>query len=105
MHYPEPIHLTDAYAPLGLAEGTLPECERLARRICSLPLFPGMSDTELERVGDAVLGFTQEQGASAVDEADGRSGDNLERVTVGHHAAADGAVIPPPARGRENGRG
>ena len=105
VHYPEPIHLTDAYAPLGLTEGTLPECERLARRICSLPLFPGMSDDDLQRVGDAVLEFMQEQSPSAVDGANGRFGGNLESVTVGHHAAADGAVIPPPARGRENGRG
>ena len=64
-----------------------------------------MSDAELQRVSDAVLGFAQEQGASAVDEADGRFGDNLEAVTAGHQAAADGDVIPPPARGHENGRG
>ncbi|HUH79963.1 MAG TPA: DegT/DnrJ/EryC1/StrS family aminotransferase [Solirubrobacteraceae bacterium] len=105
VHYPQPIHLTDAYAPLGLAEGTLPECERLATRICSLPLFPGMSDAEIERVGESVLSFAQDRGAPPVDEANGRFGDNLERVTAGHHAAADGAIIPPPARGRENGRG
>ncbi len=105
VHYPDPIHMTDAYAPLGLAAGTLPECERLAGRICSLPLFPGMSETELQRVADAVLGFSQEQRASAVDGADGRFGDNLERVTAGHQAAADGDVVPPPARGREKDRG
>jgi dTDP-4-amino-4,6-dideoxygalactose transaminase len=105
VHYPEPIHRTDAYAPLGLAPGTLPECERLAGQICSLPLFPGMSEEELQRVGDAVLEFMQERGSSAVDRANGRFPDNRERVTVGHHAAADGAVIPPPARGHENGRG
>ena len=105
VHYPEPIHLTDAYAPLGLTEGALPECERLSRRICSLPLFPGMSDTELERVAEAVLGFTQEPGASRVDQADGRFVEELERVTVGQHAGADGAVNSSPAQGREHDRG
>ena len=105
VHYPEPIHVTEAYAPLGLGAGSLPECERLAGRICSLPLFPGMTDRELERVGDAVLAFMQDPSAPRVDETDGRSGDNFERVTFGHHAEADGAVAPSPARGHEKGRG
>ena len=105
VHYPEPIHVTEAYAPLGLGTGSLPECERLAGRICSLPLFPGMTDRELERVGDAVLAFMQDPSAPRVDETDGRSGDNFERVTFGHHAEADGAVAPSPARGHEKGRG
>ncbi len=80
-------------------------CERLAGQICSLPLFPGMSDAELQRVSDAVLGFTQDQSASAVDGADGRFADKLEKVTAGPQAAADGDVIPPPAQGREKDRG
>lgn len=59
VHYPTPIHLTEAYAELGLGPGSLPVAERLAGRICTLPLFPGMSDTELDRVVEAVLTFTQ----------------------------------------------
>ena len=64
-----------------------------------------MSDPELERVATRSLTFTQDQSAPTVDEADGRSGDNFERVTFGHHAGADGAVAPSPARGHEKGRG
>ncbi len=60
VHYPTPIHLTQAYAHLGYAPGSLPVCERLAERVCSLPLFPGMSDGELERVAAAVLSFAEE---------------------------------------------
>ena len=59
VHYPTPIHLTEAYAGLGLRRGDLPACERASDRICSLPLFPGMTDEELERVADAVLDFAQ----------------------------------------------
>jgi dTDP-3-amino-3,4,6-trideoxy-alpha-D-glucose transaminase len=65
VHYPAPIHLTEAYADLGMTPGSLPVSERLAERICSLPLFPGMTDAKLERVGDAVLEFTQNRATPA----------------------------------------
>ncbi len=61
IHYPTPIHLTEAYAGLGLAPGSLPVCERLAERACSLPLYPAMSDTEAERVAEATVDFAQAQ--------------------------------------------
>lgn len=60
IHYPVPIHRTEAYADLGLGPGSLPVSETLAERICSLPIFPGMSQAELERVVSAVEGFTKE---------------------------------------------
>jgi dTDP-3-amino-3,4,6-trideoxy-alpha-D-glucose transaminase len=60
VHYPIPIHRTGAYEPLDLAEGSLPVVERLAQEICTLPLFPTMSDDELERVVAAVDRFSQE---------------------------------------------
>lgn len=63
IHYPTPIHLTEAYAHLGLPAGSLPVSERQAERICSLPLFPGMTDSELERVVDGVLTYTQGRAA------------------------------------------
>ena len=65
IHYPEPIHLTEAYAHLGLAPGSLPVSERLSEQICSLPLFPSMTDAELEQVAAAVLAFTQDDPTSA----------------------------------------
>ena len=64
IHYPTPIHLTEAYAHLGLRAGSLPVSEELSQRICSLPLFPGMSEAELERVSAAVLAFTQDRAAA-----------------------------------------
>jgi len=60
VHYPVPIHLTEAYAHLGLGPGSLPVSETLAERICSLPLFPGMSSGELERVADATATFAKD---------------------------------------------
>jgi dTDP-3-amino-3,4,6-trideoxy-alpha-D-glucose transaminase len=60
IHYPVPIHRTAAYAGLGLGPGSLPVSEALAERICSLPMFPGMSDAELEQVAQAVVAFTKD---------------------------------------------
>jgi dTDP-3-amino-3,4,6-trideoxy-alpha-D-glucose transaminase len=57
VHYPFPVHRTEAYADLGLGEGSLPVAERLAEQICTLPLFPTMSDAEVERVVAAVNSF------------------------------------------------
>ncbi len=65
IHYPSPIHLTEAYSHLGLGPGSLPVSEEQAQRICSLPLFPGMSDAELEQIVDAVDGFTKDTTAPA----------------------------------------
>jgi dTDP-3-amino-3,4,6-trideoxy-alpha-D-glucose transaminase len=60
VHYPTPIHRTEAYAHLGLRAGSLPVTERLATEICTLPLFPGMDEHELARVIAAVDDFETE---------------------------------------------
>jgi dTDP-3-amino-3,4,6-trideoxy-alpha-D-glucose transaminase len=60
IHYPTPIHRTEAYAHLELGPGSLPVSERLAERICSVPLFPGMSDAELDQVSEAILSFAKD---------------------------------------------
>jgi dTDP-4-amino-4,6-dideoxygalactose transaminase len=54
VHYPSPIHLTGAYADLGYGPGSLPVAERLSERICSLPIFPGITDAEITQVAEAV---------------------------------------------------
>jgi dTDP-4-amino-4,6-dideoxygalactose transaminase len=60
VHYPIPIHRTGAYAELGLGEGSLPVAERLAEEICTLPLFPTMSDGDVERIIEAINDFDME---------------------------------------------
>jgi len=59
VHYPVPVHRTDAYAHLGWAEGSLPVAERLAGRICSLPIFPGMDGAQIAAVAAAVAEVTR----------------------------------------------
>jgi dTDP-3-amino-3,4,6-trideoxy-alpha-D-glucose transaminase len=58
VHYPVPIHRTAAYADLGMGEGTLPVAERLAASICSLPIYPGMTGEDVERVARCVHTFS-----------------------------------------------
>jgi dTDP-4-amino-4,6-dideoxygalactose transaminase len=56
-HYPEPIHLTAAYANLGHREGDFPVSERLARECLSLPIFPGITVEQLETVVGALKDY------------------------------------------------
>ncbi|HUN79463.1 MAG TPA: DegT/DnrJ/EryC1/StrS family aminotransferase [Solirubrobacteraceae bacterium] len=57
IHYPVPIHATGAYAELD--SGSLPVAESLAGQICSLPIFPGMTQAELDQIVGAVEKFTK----------------------------------------------
>jgi dTDP-4-amino-4,6-dideoxygalactose transaminase len=57
IHYPVPPHMQAAFADLTFMEGDFPIAERIARRALSLPLWPGMTVSEVERVCDAVRGF------------------------------------------------
>jgi dTDP-4-amino-4,6-dideoxygalactose transaminase len=53
-HYPEPPHLSEAYRHLGYAEGSFPVAERIARECVSLPIFPGITEAQVEQVVEGV---------------------------------------------------
>ncbi|HVF51300.1 MAG TPA: DegT/DnrJ/EryC1/StrS family aminotransferase [Pyrinomonadaceae bacterium] len=54
IHYPVPVHLQPAYASLGYQQGDFPESERQARRVLSLPMFPELTNEQIERVAQAI---------------------------------------------------
>lgn len=54
IHYPTPVHLTEAFAHLGLGKGAYPVAEAGAERIISLPLFPHITAAEQERVASVL---------------------------------------------------
>ncbi len=56
-HYPRPVHLTRAYSHLGHGPGDFPVAEALAREALSLPLFPGITDREVDAVAAAVSDY------------------------------------------------
>lgn len=49
-HYPVPCHLQKAYASLGYQKGDCPNAERLASHCVTLPLFPEMTEDEVDMV-------------------------------------------------------
>jgi dTDP-4-amino-4,6-dideoxygalactose transaminase len=53
-YYDPPLHLQPALAYLGYREGDLPETERAARENFSLPLWPGITPEQQERVVETV---------------------------------------------------
>lgn len=54
IHYPIPIHLQPAYADLGFGPGSFERTERSAGRILSLPMFPELTETQIDYVVDAL---------------------------------------------------
>ena len=54
IHYPVPPHLQPAYAELGLPRGAFPVAEHIHDTIISLPLWPQITDAQIDAVADAV---------------------------------------------------
>jgi dTDP-4-amino-4,6-dideoxygalactose transaminase len=52
LHYPA-IHLFSAYRALGYREGQFPNAERIGRETVTLPLFPTMEMSDVDRVVNA----------------------------------------------------
>jgi len=57
IHYPTPPHLQEAYRSLGVAAGSLPIAEAIAREALSLPMGPHLSDADADHVIAAVRAF------------------------------------------------
>jgi dTDP-4-amino-4,6-dideoxygalactose transaminase len=53
-HYPEPPHLSKAYAHLGFGKGSFPVAEQLAEEVLSLPIYPGITAGQVEQVVEGV---------------------------------------------------
>lgn len=59
VHYPA-IHLFAAYRQLGWREGDFPVAERVGRETITLPLFPSMADSDVDRVIETVHALVAE---------------------------------------------
>jgi dTDP-4-amino-4,6-dideoxygalactose transaminase len=53
VHYPA-LHLFSLYRQRGFKEGNFPIAEDIGRRIVTLPLFPAMSDNDVDRVHQSI---------------------------------------------------
>lgn len=54
IHYPVPCHLQPAFRYLGYRLGDFPNAERLSHQVLSLPIYPGMTDVQIQRVVGAI---------------------------------------------------
>jgi dTDP-4-amino-4,6-dideoxygalactose transaminase len=57
LHYPLPVHLQNCYRDWGYQQGSLPHTERTASEILSLPMFPGLTLPQQQRVAAAIQSF------------------------------------------------
>ena len=65
VYYPTPIHQQPAYADVG---ASAPVAERLAGRVLSLPVHPGLTDEEVAAVADAVAAYDAADADDAEDD-------------------------------------
>lgn len=57
VHYPVPVHLQPAYKNRFPGSDNLAKTERAAKEVLSLPIYPELTDSEVQTVIDAVKGF------------------------------------------------
>lgn len=57
IHYPIPVHLQESYSELGHKKGDFVVAENIASKEVSIPLWPGMSENDIEAVVKALNSF------------------------------------------------
>lgn len=57
IHYPVPVHLQPAFAPLGYQAGDFPHAEKAAHEVLSLPLFAELTRAQQDEVHAALQEF------------------------------------------------
>ncbi|HEU5023838.1 MAG TPA: DegT/DnrJ/EryC1/StrS family aminotransferase [Spirillospora sp.] len=64
VYYPRPLPAQPAFAPYAQPGGTWPNAESAARRTISLPLYPNLTDAQVEHIADTVCAFTDVHGGT-----------------------------------------
>ena len=57
LHYPLPLHLQKCYAFLGYRPGDFPVAEKAARECLSLPIYPELTEAQIQRVTQVIKNF------------------------------------------------
>ncbi|MDG6959383.1 MAG: DegT/DnrJ/EryC1/StrS family aminotransferase [Nitrososphaerota archaeon] len=60
VYWPTPVHRTPLYRKLGYAGKRLPMTDDSAKHVLSIPVHPGLTPEEVEKVGDAFLAAARE---------------------------------------------
>ncbi len=59
LHYPLPLHLQKCYASLGYRAGDFPVAEKAANECLSLPIYPELTDEQVQRIAATIREFFQ----------------------------------------------
>tara|TARA_Y100000310_G_scaffold345466_1_gene465305 strand:- start:15787 stop:16890 length:1104 start_codon:yes stop_codon:yes gene_type:complete len=59
IHYPIPVHLQKAYEFMGLKGGSFPISEKVANEIISLPMFPELTEEQMQYVASCIEEFSK----------------------------------------------
>lgn len=57
IHYPIPVHLQEGFRFLGYDSGDFPATERLCERVMSLPIYPELTDEQVDYIIDAIKSY------------------------------------------------
>ncbi len=57
VYYPRPLHLQECFRDLGYQEGAFPVAEQACREVLALPVFPELTDGQIQRVADTLLAY------------------------------------------------
>ena len=57
LHYPVPIHLQEAYRHLGYPRSAFPISEQACNEVLSLPLYPELTEAQVDEVAGAIEAF------------------------------------------------